>query len=97
MIPKKMLTKVPKANMATMTQINTLIARAGGKELSTWSLKELKSIAEHAAMELYDAKVVEPNAMEQEPPADIDASAINDVMIAHQESTATDSQHANDF
>jgi hypothetical protein len=43
MIPKKMLTKVPKANIATMTQINTLIAHVGGKELSTWRLKELEA------------------------------------------------------
>ena len=33
MIPKKMLTKVCEANMTTMTQINTLIAQIGGKEL----------------------------------------------------------------
>ncbi len=59
MIPKKMLTKVSKTNMTTMTQINTLIARAGGKELSTQRLKELRSIAEHPAMELYNTKVVE--------------------------------------
>jgi hypothetical protein len=45
MIPKKMLTKTRKANMTTMTQVNTLIARAGSKELSTWRLKELRSIA----------------------------------------------------
>ncbi len=32
MIPKKMLTKVCEANMTTMTQINTLIAPASGKE-----------------------------------------------------------------
>jgi hypothetical protein len=50
MIPKKILTKVCKANMTTMTQVNTLIARAGGKEHSTWRLKELGSIAEHTAM-----------------------------------------------
>jgi hypothetical protein len=56
-IPKKMLTKVLKANMTTMTQVNTLIARAGGKELSTWRLKELGSIAKHKAMKLYGAKV----------------------------------------
>jgi hypothetical protein len=87
MIPKKMLTKVCKANMTTMTQINTLIARAGGKELSTWRLKELRRIAEHAAMELYDAEVAERNAMEQEPPADINAPIISDVIIAGQEST----------
>jgi hypothetical protein len=59
MIPKKMLTKVREANMTTMTQVNTLIARAGGKELSTWRLKELGSIAKHGAMELYDAEVAE--------------------------------------
>ncbi len=57
MIPKKMLTKVREANITTITQINTLIARAGSKELSTWRLMDLRSIAKHAAMELYDAKV----------------------------------------
>ncbi len=35
MTPKKMPTKVHEANMTTMTQINTLIAHAGSKELST--------------------------------------------------------------
>ncbi len=35
-IPKKMLTKVLEANMTTMTQVNTLIAHTGNKELSTW-------------------------------------------------------------
>jgi hypothetical protein len=97
MIPKKILTKVRKANMTTMTQINTLIAKAGGKELSTWRLKELGSIAKHAAMELYDAEVAEQNAMEQEPSADTNASDISDVMIAGQESTVTDLQRANNF
>ncbi len=63
MISKKMLTKVRKANMTTISQINTLVARAGGMELSTRRLRELRSIAEHAAMELYDAKVAEQNAM----------------------------------
>jgi hypothetical protein len=92
-----MLTKVREANMTTMTQINTLIAHAGGKELSTQQLKELGSIAKHAAMELYDTKVAEQNAMEQEPPADIDAPVISDVMIAEQESTITDLQHSNNF
>jgi hypothetical protein len=52
MIPKKMLTKVREVNMSTMTQINTLIVRAGSKELSTPRLKELRSIAKHAAMEI---------------------------------------------
>jgi hypothetical protein len=48
-------------------------------------------------MELYDAKVKEQNAMEQEPPANIDASVISDAMIAGQESTVTDSQRADNF
>jgi hypothetical protein len=80
-----------------MTQINTLIACTGGKELSTRRLKELRSIAKHAAMELYNAKVAEQNAMEQEPPANIDAPIISDVMIAGQEPTVTDLQHSNNF
>jgi hypothetical protein len=58
-IPKKMLTKVRKANMTTMTQVNTLIAHAGSKELSTRRSEELGSIAKHAAMKLYHAKVAE--------------------------------------
>ncbi len=97
MIPKKMLTKVCKANMTTMTQVNTLIARAGSKELSTRRLKELGSIAKHTAMELYDAKVAEQNTMEHAPPANIDAPIISDVMIDSLESTVTDSQHADNF
>jgi hypothetical protein len=48
-------------------------------------------------MELYDAKVAERNAMEHEPPANIDAPVISDVIIAGQESAVTDSQHANNF
>ncbi len=97
MIPKKMLTKVREANMTTMTQINTLIAHAGGKELSTQRLKELGNIAKHAAMKLYDAKVAEQNAMKPEPPANIDAPVTSDVMIDGQKSSVTDSQRANDF
>jgi hypothetical protein len=80
-----------------MTQINTLIARAGGKKLSTWRLKEFRSIAEHTAMERYDAEVAERNAMEQEPPANINAPVISDVMIDGQESTVTDLQRSDDF
>ncbi len=51
--------KVHKANMTTMTQINTIIACSGSKELSTWSFKELRSIAKHAAMEFYNVEVAE--------------------------------------
>jgi hypothetical protein len=58
-IPKKMHTKVHQANMSTMAKVNTLIAHAGGKELSTRRSKELGNIAKHAAMELYDAEVAE--------------------------------------
>jgi hypothetical protein len=86
-----MHTKVCKA------KINTLIAHAGCKELSTRRLKELGSIAKHTAMELYNAKVAEQNAMEQEPIAEINAPIISDVMIAGQESTITDLQHSADF
>jgi hypothetical protein len=96
-IPKKMLTKFYKANMTTMTQINTLIACAGSKELSTQRLKEFRSITKTAAMELYNSQVVEQNAMEQEPPASIHAPIISDVIIAGQESTAADLQHADNF
>jgi hypothetical protein len=96
-MPKKMLTKVREANMTTMTQVNTLIACAGSKELSTWRLKELGSIAKDKAMELYDAKFVEQNAMEHETPPDIDASLNSDVMNSNQESTVTDSQRADEF
>ncbi len=48
-------------------------------------------------MELYDGKVAEQNALEEEPPASIDAPIISDVMIAGQESTITDLQRANYF
>jgi hypothetical protein len=85
-----MLTKVCEANMTTMTQINTLIACAGSKELSTRWLKELGCIADHAAMELYNAEVVEQNSMEQEPPSKINAPVISDVISAGQEPTITD-------
>ncbi len=95
--PQKNAYQGPQKNMTTMTQINTLIACTGGKELSTRRLKELRSIAKHAAMELYNAKVAEQNAMEQEPPANIDAPIISDVMIAGQEPTVTDLQHSNNF
>ena len=75
-----------------MTKVNTLIAHAGGKELSIWRLKELGSIAKHVSMELYGAEVAEQNAMEHEPPPNINASVNSDVMIANQESTVTDLQ-----
>ncbi len=97
MIPKKMLTKVQESNMTTMTQVNTLIACAGSKELSTRRLKELGRIAKHAAIELYDAKVAEQNTMEHEPPADINAPVNSDVVISGQESTITDLQCADNF
>jgi hypothetical protein len=96
-IPKKMLAKVRKANMTTMTQVNTLIARAGGKELSTQRLKELGSIAEYKAMELYNAKVAEQNTMEHEPPPNINASINSDLMNANPESIVTNLQYANEF
>jgi hypothetical protein len=60
-------------------------------------LKELGSIAEHAAMDLYNAEVAEQNAMEQEPPVDINAPVVSDVLIAGQEPTVTDLQHSKDF
>jgi hypothetical protein len=93
MISKKMLTKFHEANMTTMTHINTLIACAGIKELSTWRLKGLGSIAKHAAMELYDTKFSEQKDMEQEPPANIDAPVTSDVMIAGQESPVVSCKH----
>ncbi len=97
MIPKIMLPKVHEANMTTMTQINTLIARASSKELSTQTLKELGNITKHAAMKLYDTKIAEQNSMEHEPPANINAPVISDVMIAGQESAITDLQCGDDF
>ncbi len=96
-IPMKMLTKVSDANITTMTQVNTLIASTGGKELSTRRLKELGSIAKHEAIELYDTQVTEQNTMEHEPPPNIDASVNSDEMNANLESTVTDSQRANEF
>ncbi len=80
-IHKKMLTKVRKANMTTMTQVNTLIARTGGKELSTQRLKELGSVAEHKAIELYNAKVAKKNNMEHGPPPNINSSINSDVCV----------------
>jgi hypothetical protein len=64
-IPQKMLLKIRGVNMTTMVQINDLIARTGGKKLSTLQLKELGSDAEHEARELYEAEENDKNAMDQ--------------------------------
>jgi len=64
-IPPKMLLKIQAMNMITMVQINDLIARAGGKELSLLRLKELGSRAEHEVRELYKAREDDNNSMDQ--------------------------------
>jgi hypothetical protein len=63
-IPPKMLRKVRAANMASMTQANSLIACVGGTNLSAKSLKELGSNAKLKAKELQDVKVAEQNKMD---------------------------------
>ncbi len=62
-IPPKMLQKVRAANMASMTQANSITARAGRTNLSAKRLKELGSNAELKAKELHDAEVAEQNKM----------------------------------
>jgi hypothetical protein len=62
-IPPKMLRKVRAANMAPMTQANSITARAGRMNLSAKRLKELGSNAKLKAKELHDAKVAEQNKM----------------------------------
>ncbi len=66
-IPTKMLRKVRAANMTSMTQANSLIARAGGTKLSSKRLKELGSNAKLEAKELHDVKVAEKNKMDHGP------------------------------
>jgi hypothetical protein len=63
-IPPKMLHKVRAANMASMTQASSLIARVGGMNLSAKRLKELGSNAKLEAKELHDVKVAEQNKMD---------------------------------
>jgi hypothetical protein len=63
-IPTKMLRKVRAANMTSMTQANSLIARVGITNLSAKRLKELGSNAELEAKELHDVKVAEQNKMD---------------------------------
>jgi hypothetical protein len=63
-IPPKMLRKVRAANMALMTQANSLIAHVGRTNLSTKRSKELgSSNAKLEAKELHDVKVAEQNKM----------------------------------
>jgi hypothetical protein len=77
-IPKKMLLKIRAVNMITMVQINDLIARAGGKELSLLRLKELGGQAERKARELYKAGEADKNSMDQVVvPAQTDAMTSN--------------------
>jgi hypothetical protein len=62
-IPPKMLRKVRAANMASMTQANSITAWAGRMNISAKRLKELGSNAKLKAKELHDAKVAEQNKM----------------------------------
>jgi hypothetical protein len=59
-----MLQKVQAANMASMTQANSLIACVGRMNLSAKRLKELGSNAKLKAKELHDVEVAEQNKMD---------------------------------
>jgi hypothetical protein len=63
-IPPKMLRKVRAANMTSMTQVNSLIACAGGTKLSSKRLKELGSNAKLKAKELHNVEVAEQNKID---------------------------------
>jgi hypothetical protein len=56
-----MLRKVRAANMASMTQANSITAWADGTNLSAKRLKKLGSNAKLKAKKLHDAKVAEQN------------------------------------
>jgi hypothetical protein len=73
-LPPKMHHKIRAANMKTMTKANSLIGCTGGRELSTRKLKEDGRIAEHKAMECYKSKVGAWNAMDYEPPPNINSN-----------------------
>jgi hypothetical protein len=63
-----------------MSTINLLIARAGGKELSTCKLNELGCNAEKTAKAIYEKDVDALNAMDYAPSPDYDALLGGDVM-----------------
>jgi len=61
-----MISKVRKANLATMTLINKEASRCGGKELSIRKMKELGAQAEKEATEIFAAETKQIHTMEQE-------------------------------
>ncbi len=74
--------------MSNMSKLNLLIARAGGKELSTRKLKELGCNAEKTAKAIYEKEVDALNAMDYAPSPDYDALLGGDVMNTSPTSSA---------
>ena len=65
-IPTKMIGKIRKANLATMTLINKEVSRHGGKELSLRKMKELGTQAEKEATAMFAAETNQKSTMEQD-------------------------------
>ena len=61
-----MISKVRKANLATMTLINKKASRHGGKELSIRKMKELGAQAEKEATAIFAAETKQIHTMERE-------------------------------
>ena len=62
-----MLKKTQDVKMPSMTKVNLLIACAGGKELSTCTLKELGGNAEKEAKVIYEKEIAALNAIDHAP------------------------------
>jgi hypothetical protein len=96
-IPQKMLQKIWDANMLTMIKVNLLIARDGGKELSTCKLKELGGNAEKEAAAIYQEEVAALNAMDNAPSSDSNAILGGDAMNTDPKSSAPSPWHLMSF
>jgi hypothetical protein len=77
--------------------VNLLIARDGGKELSTRKLKELGGNAEKEAAAIYQEEVAALNAMDNAPSSDSDAILGGDAMNTNPKSSAPDPLASNEF
>jgi hypothetical protein len=83
--------------MSTMTEVNLLLAHAGGKELSTRKLKELGGNAEKEAKAIYEKEVAALNAIDHAPSLDSDAILGGDVMNTNPKSSTTNPQALIEF
>jgi hypothetical protein len=83
--------------MSTMIKVNLLIARDGGKELSTRKLKELGGNAEKEAAVIYQEEVAALDAMDNAPSSDSNAILGRDAMNTNPKLSAPNPLASNEF